>query len=344
MSIRAQGCREGPEGESVRFIRPRIGANRHLLERRAASLRATAQVDSTAMQPGPPPQLDGVTHRHVDVAGARLHVAEAGAGPPLVLLHGWPQHWWTWRKVIPALAEDRRVICPDLRGFGWSEAPAGRYEIQELADDVLALLDGLGLDEVDLIGHDWGGYAGFLLCLEAPVRIKHYLALAIVHPFFEPPKPSPAALQRTAYQFVLATPGLGPAVPRHAGMVRLVLKRGAHSDMRWSEEELDCFARSFHPRDHARASSHVYRSFLTRELQRLKNGHYRSQRLTVPTRILAGEADPVVRGDILGGFEPYADDMNVETVERCGHFVAEERPDVVIARARELFGPVAASA
>jgi len=128
-------------------------------------------------------------------------------------------------------------------------------------------------------------------------------------------------------------------VLRHTGLVRLALKRGAHPDMRWSEEELECFARSFHPRDHARASSRVYRSFLAHELSRLKKGHYRSQRLTVPTRILAGEVDPVVRADVLAGFEPYADDMSVETVERCGHFVAEERPEIVIERARQLFGP-----
>src|ERR1044071_10138677 len=88
------------------------------------------------MQPSQPPELDGVTHSYVDVPGARLHVAEAGEGSPILLLHGWPQHWWTWRKVIPALAESHRVICPDLRGFGWSEAPAGPYEISELAADM----------------------------------------------------------------------------------------------------------------------------------------------------------------------------------------------------------------
>jgi pimeloyl-ACP methyl ester carboxylesterase len=246
--------------------------------------------------------------------------------------------------VIPALAEERRVICPDLRGFGWSEAPAGSYELQGFADDVLALLDELGLEKVDLIGHDWGGYSGFLLCLKAPERIGHFLCLAIVHPFFEPPRPSPAALRRAAYQFVLATPGLGPGTLRHTGLVRLALERGSHPDTRWSEEELECFAGSFRPRDHARASSHLYRSFLTRELPRLRKGHYRSQRLTVPTRLLTGEADPVVRGDILGGFEPYADEMSVETVERSGHFIAEERPEVVIERARGLFGPAAATA
>jgi len=292
---------------------------------------------------GLPPELDGVVHRYVDVPSARLHVAEAGEGEPIVLLHGWPQHWWIWRKVIPALAEDRRVICPDLRGFGWSEAPRGRYEQSEFATDVLALLDRLGLDQVDLIGHDWGGYTGFLLCLDAPQRIRCYLALGVVHPWFEPPAPSPKMLQRTAYQFVLASPGLGEGVLRLLpGFVKLALRRGAHPEMRWSEGELDCYAQSFRPRDHALASSHVYRSFLLRELPRLKKGHYRSRRSPVPTLLLHGDADPVIRPDILAGYEPYADEMSVEEVERCGHFVAEEQPELVVERARQLFGPGAA--
>lgn len=297
------------------------------------------------MQPGPPPELEGVSHRYVRANGANLHVAEAGEGPAVVLLHGWPQHWWIWRRVIPGLAAERRVICPDLRGFGWSEAPPGDYEVQGFADDILALLDELGLDRVDLIGHDWGGYTGFLLCLGAPERIRHYLALGIVHPWFEPPQPSLQALRRTAYQFILATPGLGSGVLRFIpGFVRLAIRRGSHPSASWSEEELDCYARSFQATDHANAASRVYRSFLTRELPRLKKGHYRSQRSSVPTRILTGEADPVIRADILAGYEPYADDMSVETIERCGHFIAEERPDVVIERARELFGPVGSAA
>jgi pimeloyl-ACP methyl ester carboxylesterase len=294
---------------------------------------------------GSPPEIDGVTHRYVDVPGVRLHVAEAGEGPPVLLLHGWPQHWWIWRKVIPALAENHRVICPDLRGFGWSEAPAGRYEISELATDIVALLDELGHERVDLIAHDWGGYTGFLLCLNEPERIRNYLALGIVHPWFEPPKLSPAALQRTAYQFLLASPLIGESVLRFVpGFVKLALRRGAHPDMHWSEEELDCYAESFRSRDHALAASHIYRSFLLRELPRLKKGHHRSQRSSVPTRILAGEADPVIRADILAGFEPYADDMSVEEVKGCGHFIAEEKPELVIERARELFGAVSGSA
>ncbi|HKT84000.1 MAG TPA: alpha/beta hydrolase [Solirubrobacterales bacterium] len=291
------------------------------------------------MQMSQPPELDGVTHRYVDLPSARLHVAEAGEGRPIVLLHGWPQHWWIWRKVIPDLARDHRLICPDLRGFGWSEAPSGRYEMAEFAADIVALLDALELEQVDLIGHDWGGYTGFLLCLDAPERIRNYLALGVVHPWFEPPAVSPRSLQRTAYQFLLATPVLGENLLRfQPGLVKLVLRRGSHPSMRWSEEELDLYARSFRARDRALASSQLYRSFLLRELTRLKAGHYRSRRSAVPTRLLYGEADPVIRDDIVAGYGPYADEMSVEQVPRCGHFVAEEKPEIVIARARALFG------
>jgi pimeloyl-ACP methyl ester carboxylesterase len=287
----------------------------------------------------PMPQLDGVEHRHLDVLGAKLHVAEAGSGPPVLLVHGWPQHWWVWRRVLPELASERRVICVDLRGFGWSEAPVGSYELPDLASDLLVLLDLLELERVDLIGHDWGGYLGFLLCLRAPERIDHYLAMGIIHPWFEPPSPTPKALRRLAYQFLMASPGVGAGVlQRVPAFVRAVLEKASHPDTKWTREELDCFAESFRQPGHARASSHLYRSFLTREAPRLRAGHYRSQRLTVPTRLLLGEADRVIRPAALEGFQPYVEEMSIEVVPGAGHFVAEERPDVVLARARELFG------
>src|ERR1700710_1360374 len=105
-------------------------------------------------------EVAGVTHRDVVVDGVRLHVAEAGDGdgPPLLLLHGWPQHWWSWRHLIPQLAQTHRVIACDLRGWGWSSAPPGDYAKATFARDVLALLDAEGLERVTLMGHDWGGY------------------------------------------------------------------------------------------------------------------------------------------------------------------------------------------
>src|SRR3954464_9761059 len=103
------------------------------------------------------PHVDGMTHHFTSANGVHVHYAEAGSGPPLVLLHGWPQHWWAWRKVLLALAGTHRVVCPDLRGLGWSDAPPGNYAKEAWAADVVALLDALGLERVDLAGHDWGG-------------------------------------------------------------------------------------------------------------------------------------------------------------------------------------------
>jgi pimeloyl-ACP methyl ester carboxylesterase len=140
-----------------------------------------------------PPQLPGVTHRFVDLStGVRMHVAEAGApGAPVVLaVHGWPQHWWLWRDVIGPLAARFRVLAVDLRGFGWSSpAPDGDYRKERLVDDVLALLDAEGIDRAHYLGHDWGGFTGFLLARRAPGRVERLMACNIVPPWANPGSP-----------------------------------------------------------------------------------------------------------------------------------------------------------
>ncbi len=169
----------------------------------------------------PLPELPGVAHRFVTVGGVRLHVAEAGSGPPILLQHGWPQNWWEWRRLIGPLAADHRVICPDLRGLGWSDAPRGRYDKETLAGDLLGVLDALELalpgsgERVRLVGHDWGGFVGFLACLRAPERFESFLALSITHPWFGVGSgvPDPRALLRLWYQFVIG-------VARRAAAVR----------------------------------------------------------------------------------------------------------------------------
>src|ERR687885_2290065 len=129
------------------------------------------------------PEITGVSHHWEVVGGIRIHYAEAGDGEPVVLQHGWPQHWWMWREQIPALAERFRVIVPDLRGHGWSEKPAGSYRKDELMRDNLALLDQLGIERVRWVGHDWGAYAGMLAALRHPERIERLMALSIPHPW-----------------------------------------------------------------------------------------------------------------------------------------------------------------
>jgi pimeloyl-ACP methyl ester carboxylesterase len=286
------------------------------------------------------PHVDGVRHRDVQAAGIRFHVAEAGAadGKPVVLLHGWPQHWYVWRLVAPRLATDRRVICPDLRGFGWSDAPPGAYEKQTLADDVLAILDALELERVDLIGHDWGAWVGFLLCLDRPDRIAHYVALNMITPWPDPPSPRGAlAVARLWYQVALATPGLGSALLRRTSFVKRVIATGAVHPDAWDAEDLESFAAVLREPARTRASVRLYRTFLLRELVPYLAGQHRDRRLKVPTLLLHGKRDVAVDHRSLGQWESHADDMAVELRDDSGHFIAEELPDLVATRARELF-------
>src|SRR5262249_33126965 len=105
------------------------------------------------------PSLDGVQHRFLDIGnGISIHVAEAGPfdGPPVMLVHGFPQNWWEWRDIIGPLAADGyRVLCPDLRGAGWSSAPPGPYLKIDMADDLAAVIDHLGVGPVTVVAHDW---------------------------------------------------------------------------------------------------------------------------------------------------------------------------------------------
>ena len=284
-----------------------------------------------------PPPVDGVTHRWVEARGLRFHVAEAGAGEDAVLLlHGWPQHWYEWRQLMPALAEGHRVIAMDLRGCGWSDAPRSGYEKENLASDVLAVLDELGLERVKLVGHDWGGWISFLLCLRSPERFDRYLALNIVHPWIQLRKALPQAWRFT-YQLLVLSPGLGYLAHRRGRFVRLALRAGVSDSSSWDEQALAAFADNYAEPDRARAAVQMYRVFNLRELVPMLRGRYAGKRLTVPTRMLFGTDDSALRPEALAGYERHADDMELELVPGCGHFIADERPDLVAERTREFF-------
>ena len=219
-----------------------------------------------------------------------------------MLLHGWPQHWYVWRKVLPSLSERRRCVMPDLRGLGWSDAPPAGYDKETLADDVLALLDELGLGRVDLIAHDWGGWVGFLIALRAPERLHRYLALNILPPWAPWPerRPSPRAvlrLWRLWYQVVLATPWLGETILRRTPVVKRALRAdNVHADA-FSDADTAVFADVLAEPARAHASSLIYRDFLLREIGPVIGGRYEHLPLAVPTRLMFGVNDGAIGGD-----------------------------------------------
>lgn len=285
-----------------------------------------------------PPHVDGVGHRWVRARGLDFHVAEAGGGEDVVLcLHGWPQHWYEWRHLLPALADRHRVLAMDLRGFGWSDAPRGGYEKENLADDVLAVLDALGVDRVKLVGHDWGGWIGFLLCLKAPQRFQRYLALNILTPWLSSPRLLLPHAWRFTYQLVNMAPFAGYMLHRRGRLIPRVLVAASTQKDAWEQSAIDSFASNLAEPARARAAVQMYRVFQLREVLPIIRGRYARQRLTVPTRMLFGTGDIVLRPELLGDYERHADDMEVEFVPDSGHFIADEKPELVAERARDFF-------
>jgi pimeloyl-ACP methyl ester carboxylesterase len=280
------------------------------------------------------PHVEGVEHHYATVRGVRLHYAEAGSGEPVVLVHGWPQHWWIWRDLIPPLAERFRVIAPDLRGHGWSSKPAGDYRKDELMRDLIALFDHLGLDRVRYVGHDWGAYAGTLAALRHPDRIEKLVACAIPHPWPEA-RSRPKLIRSAWYQLVLAAPVLGPLAVGRLGFPRQMLKRGRVNGS-FTDEEIETYTSVLTQPDAVQASVRLYRHFLRYEIVPAATGAFKEERLTVPTRWLVGAGDPVSR-NADQGYRDHADDMTLEHVPGVGHFLPEEVPDLLRERVLEFF-------
>src|ERR1035441_1532248 len=124
----------------------------------------------------------GITHRYVDARGLRMHIAEAGSGPLVLLLHGFPESWYSWRHQLTALADAGfHAVAPDQRGYCRTEAPerADLYTILHLTGDVIALLDALGADRVVVAGHDWGAPVAWHTALLRPDRVRGVIGLSV---------------------------------------------------------------------------------------------------------------------------------------------------------------------
>jgi pimeloyl-ACP methyl ester carboxylesterase len=265
------------------------------------------------------PHVAGVEHKFVSAGGLRTHVALAGEGSPVLLLHGWPQHWYLWRDVIPTVAPHARVIAPDFRGFGWSEVPKDGYEKDQLKRDVLAVLDELGVDEFTVAGHDWGAYVGFLLALEHPERVRALLAMNVLPPW--PARDRKVALDawRFLYMPVLSMPGLGGWVGRTLGPRAI------------PEHAREAFASRLGG-ERARATERLYRAFFLREMPRLLRGRYSAADLRVPTRLVFGQRDVVITTRAVQDAAAQSDAIELELVADATHFVVDEKPELVADR------------
>jgi pimeloyl-ACP methyl ester carboxylesterase len=277
-----------------------------------------------------PPPIEGVRRSFVEARGVRFHVTESGPedGRPVIALHGWPQHHWAYRDLLADPPPGLRIIAPDLPGYGWSGPAPHEWAKDDVAADVFALMDVMGLEHVLLVGHDWGGYVGYRMVLEAPERIDGYLVINMAHPWVTPRVLLPTFWRLLTYQPFMAT--IGVWLQEKTPYVEKVVYGVGPRKHRLPPDVRRVYSERFRDPVVARTGRDTYRTFLLREIPAAAR-HPETRRATVPIRALFGVKDFAVHRSLADPATANADDYTFDPVE-YGHFVADENPSLVRAK------------
>jgi len=277
-------------------------------------------------------------HHTAQVNGTRLHYVTAGEGPPVMLLHGWPQTWYEWRHVIDLLADEYQVVAPDLRGFGYSAKPAAGYDADTMAADLAALADHLGLRDVTVLGHDWGAVFGYVYAAKTPSQVR---ALGIVEMALPgvgimeqamAPQPQGNFLWHMGFQSVPDLPELLIA-GKEKPYLRWFFEHFAYDPGAITAADLEVYTDAITQVGALRAGLAVYQDFFTPADQ---VAALAKTPLEIPVRAYGGEA--CLGGATLASVQAVAPAAEGGVIERCGHWAGEERPDVVASIVRDLAG------
>lgn len=282
-------------------------------------------------------------HAHQAVPGARLHYVREGAGPPIFLLHGWPEFWWTWHRNIPALAERFDVVAPDLRGFGESrtaEPGATPPDAAIHAADILALADALGIARFGIAAHDVGAYVAQQIARTHPERLSGLFFFNCPHPGIGRRWVDADQVREIWYQSFHQLPWAA-ALVGHSRETCLVyfegmLRHWAHAQAALDgqiEHWVDNFMRpgAIEGGFAWYAATHAARMALVRD------GAPALPRITVPSRIFWGRHDPILKAAWTDRLPDYFESPVVEIAEGAGHFVHLEQPEAANARMRDFF-------
>jgi pimeloyl-ACP methyl ester carboxylesterase len=294
-----------------------------------------------------------IEHRYVSIRGLTLHCAVAGDGPLVVLLHGFPESWYSWRHQIPALATRFRVVAPDLRGYNESDKPRGvrAYQLDELVADVEALIAAFGARDAAIVGHDWGGGLAWTFAMERPRLTRTLAVLNCPHPgiFAQALRGSPRQLLRSWYMFFFQIPwlpetllGLG-----HAAAVGRAVRDSAMVPGAITDEDLRVLRDAASRPGALRSAINYYRAVFRQQaradspawLRRLAGWTDEPAsrrtladwpRIAAPTRLIWGEQDVALGKELTYGMEPlFTGPFDVHYIPESGHWVQQERPERV---------------
>lgn len=308
--------------------------------------------------------MSEIAHRQIDANGISMHVAEAGAGTPVLFCHGFPELWYSWRHQMRALAAaGYRAIAPDQRGYGGTSAPEAveAYTIHHLVGDLTGLLDALSIERAVVVGHDWGGSVAWAMAQLAPHRVAG--VVGVNTPFFPrfPMRPTAlmGAMAQGHFHYILyfQEPGVaeaeldadpartlagffqapdrqrleqllaaGPAAlgPATGGLLER-LPAAPHGDF-LTAEDFAVYLAAFR-RTGFRGGLNWYRNFDRNwELTAYLHG----ARVTPPALMITADLDPVLRPELAAGMRDWVPDLRaVHLVRDCGHWTQQEKPEEV---------------
>lgn len=279
---------------------------------------------------------DNFEHHYAVLSEVTMHYVTAGAGQPVVLLHGFPQTWFEWRLIMPALAERYRVIAPDLRGLGDTSRPADGYHKMRVAEDVWELMAGeLGCESFLLVGHDWGGPVAYALAAAHRDAVRKLAILDVVIPGDGSDQFSTS--QGRWHHGFHRTLDLPEALI--AGRERLYIawflkNFTAHPGM-IPDDAIDEFARTYAQPGAIRAGLAYYRA-IPQDIADNERA-IAAGKLTMPVLGLGGTETFGRRELTLESMRRVADDVRGGVIEGAGHFIPEEKPAELAAALLDFF-------
>ena len=301
------------------------------------------------------PATMALEHRFVETNGVRLHCVVDGDGPLVILLHGFPECWYSWRHQIPALAPRFRVVAPDLRGYNESDKPRGvaAYALPELVADVEGLVHAFGERDAVIVGHDWGGGIAWTFAMERPEATRRLVVMNCPHPaiFAQHLRGDRRQLARSWYMFFFQIPWLPETLLglRHARAVGEAIRRSTIREDALTPADLAYFRDAASRPGALKAAVNYYRAaFRTPEaeaarpawLHRFLHGDrpptgVRERfedwpKIAAPTLLIWGEQDVALGKELSVGMEPLiTGPLEVKYVPMSGHWVQQEQPELV---------------
>src|SRR5215467_4770204 len=279
------------------------------------------------------------TSRYVDAGEVRLHAVTGGGGPPLLLVHGWPQTWYAWRMLMPALARDFSVVAVDQRGIGLSDKPQDGYDTGTLAADLVKLMDALGHQRFALYGTDVGMPISYALAADHPDRVERLVVSEAPLPGISPSPPLFLPPVLNARLWHLAFNQL-PVINEQLVTGREDIFFGAEFDASAGTHKLPDYAVKYYidtlaaDADHLRGSFGFYRAIPASSAQ---NEQRKTRRLTMPVLAMGGaESSGEGAGNTM---KLAADDVQTLVIPGCGHWVAEQAPEALLAALTAFLAP-----